>query len=391
MSLSIKSVPATPITEPVYPQTIEGLIGELENNLKSYSSHFCLYQHFEKDFYFSAPNINNVKQYANQLFGYLRESAKKGETSTTIEIGPLSSKENACSNVSSFAVVAELFSKKVLEKVSWEKKNNRHSTYCQLLKGPVTLTLSWSADNPYLNPKPIVSMKQIEAWGVNRLNQERLSKSTTDFTIVIGELKFPVHRLIISSFSPYFTNLLSGNYQEGNKSEIKIENTANLSKEALEAVFSFMYTGDINFDLLGNLVTIQLLEWSFYLLAENLGTAAFNHLLQKAELLQDQEILELLFVNSHYSYQELNQLCDWLVKAQPQFSDYFFKQNEMSDEALLKLLDVAKHYQLKELQDRVEKQWDDLTLDDKTTLVYKALENGSEGLLKKWTNFAREL
>ena len=68
------------------------------------------------------------------------------------------------------------------------------------------------------------------------LNNSKLS----DVAVYLGpdQIKIDAHRLILSVTSPYFDDLFSGGFKEGQEREVRFEN---YSTHALWRVFEYMY------------------------------------------------------------------------------------------------------------------------------------------------------
>lgn len=93
---------------------------------------------------------------------------------------------------------------------------------------------------------PQVSLME-DASEINRLRKLSenfsnllLDEKTSDFLILCGDDKFPVHRNVLKSRSSYFNGLFSNNFAENKKGHIVIEN---MDSDTVKSLIEYMYSG----------------------------------------------------------------------------------------------------------------------------------------------------
>ncbi|XP_030374271.1 kelch-like protein diablo [Scaptodrosophila lebanonensis] len=86
------------------------------------------------------------------------------------------------------------------------------------------------------------SMKHIEQLLYN-LNEQRKEEKYTDVTLICNGIKFPAHKSVLASISPYFQAMFSGNFIEVNH-DVDLGNDNNL--EAWKLMLDFIYTGQLH-------------------------------------------------------------------------------------------------------------------------------------------------
>ncbi|XP_043934480.1 kelch repeat and BTB domain-containing protein 12 [Protopterus annectens] len=79
---------------------------------------------------------------------------------------------------------------------------------------------------------------------LNRINRLKESSELIDVILVAEGEQFPCHRLVLSSFSPYFKAMFTCGLQECNKKEVILYET---TAESVSVILNYMYSSDLHF------------------------------------------------------------------------------------------------------------------------------------------------
>ncbi len=312
-----------------------------------------------------------MEEKATQLFRLLQESAKEGKTSIAFSF----QKSVVDEVLAETAAVLNCFREKMDLNFRGEKAK-LHSLLCELNNRQVDILVSWDSHNTFLNPKPMLRLDQPRSWGTDLLNAQR-REGHGDCTLDFGGKQFPAHRLIVESFSPVMKAALQLGMQESETGLIQFPQAPALSPKALDAFIELMYTQKIDFNQFPIADAILLLEFSHFLNSEALKKSAFEYLYERADQLDSRDLLQLFFLRSEHSFDQLNQLCDWLFSGNAQFYKAILVGNELSSEELVMLFAIAKHLKISELISQLQGVWGDMPTAQKVTFAQAALAKRS--------------
>jgi hypothetical protein len=281
---------------------------------------------------------------AYTLYSLLQKAAQGGQTSETIELKFCSSHERIQTHI-----IFEFFRKKMELTIAPPSGKKGHTHFCFENKSPIEVQIFWASNNRYLDPKPPVQLHEEPSWGPALLNEER-NEGKGDCTLIFGGKRFTAHRLIVGSFSPFMRQRLENT---SNSKELNFPEITNFSQEALETFITLMYMGRIDLNKFPVTTALQLLELSPLLKSNVLRKIAFDHLYEIGYQLKDRDILQLCFFQSEHPFEELEQLCTWLLRVQPKFYENLVFAEEIQEKDYIQLTAVASYFKLEDLEKQI--------------------------------------
>lgn len=324
-------------------------------------------------------SYDKVNALAREVLIELRNAARLEKKSWTITIEGLEQEKAR----GSAYVLLQLFQNNLdISVKGWTEAKEQHTLLCD--KSSITVTLFWGSSNPFIFEKPILSLSSKQPWGLDKLNEERKEGIGTNCTLVFGEGKsaqsFAVHDLIIEQFCEWFK--IQKGFAEGEKKKFDLPKVVDFTKEELDAFVSYIYTKKLDLCQFPARTAIHLLKLSFYLNAENLRSLTFNHLKDIAQDLKPSDRLYLCYTSIEKPFQELVELCQWLIEESPNFYEEILNGDEVQSEDLLMLFAIFKRYKIADLKEPLEASWKELTTEEKTLFINAAIVTAHVPLLR---------
>lgn len=124
----------------------------------------------------------------------------------------------------------------------------------------------------------------------------------SDVTFIVENTKIPAHKLILSTRSEYFQNLIFGDFAEANQNEIKLE----VPSDAFKTVLRFFYTGCMSLSSLNANQIIDIYFLADMYILESLKETMLKYLKAIFSL---ENCFEILNATCLYSMHDLQEVC----------------------------------------------------------------------------------
>ena len=88
------------------------------------------------------------------------------------------------------------------------------------------------------------------------MKQLLLNQDSSDVILIVGGIKYPAHKTILSTRSSYFHSLFHGGLKETRKSEVELKD---VNATAFMTLLEYLYTGKVNLTAMGEDALLKLL------------------------------------------------------------------------------------------------------------------------------------
>ena len=135
------------------------------------------------------------------------------------------------------------------------------------------------------------------------LNQSRQQASFCDVNIIVGDQRFPAHKVVLSSASDYFQRMFSSGFQESTMGEVTVPGT----EESFAQILDFAYTGYFTLSLQ---TVVDILKMACYMVFTEAMELCADYLKKFKKNLTKEDCFEIWSIAiNHGSLSDIAEMC----------------------------------------------------------------------------------